>query len=78
MAIDIEKFKDIKPGYSFNTNHCNRCKKYFIIGEIIYRIVKQDYVSGKNTNAKKQTNKAKLCEECFKKLFVLEVQDETN
>jgi hypothetical protein len=55
-------------GILYPNGTCNNCNKKFEVGEIIYRIVKQDYCKGSGVNPKKQMNVAKLCEKCYNKL----------
>lgn len=77
MKYDLNKFEDVningKGWKSISSNNCKKCIKKFEIGETIYRIVKQDYCSGYRTNPKKQINKMKLCEKCYKEIFTSEV-----
>lgn len=59
--------------YEYLGRKCSKCKKDFIVGETIFRIVEQDYVTGQGNNAKKQKNIEKLCLECYNK-----IQEEIN
>ena len=82
MVYDLTMFEDIKPmgngkgAKKIDTYSCRKCKKNFKIGEIIYRIVEQDYQKGAGNNPKHQTNKIRICKECFDKLFALGVENE--